>query len=143
MPESAVTGAAAMPLLGGCHCGDVRYEISAPPLEAGYCHCSICRRTTGAPVLAWAVVPIAGFRYLGAAPRVYRSSPWGERRVCPNCGAQLEYRRAENPATVELNIGTLDDPDVIRPGSHVWTVDALSWLHIEDDLPRYREGGPD
>jgi hypothetical protein len=28
-------------------CGAVRYELSAPPASAGYCHCMRCQRRTG------------------------------------------------------------------------------------------------
>src|SRR3954453_5912336 len=35
-------------LAGGCLCGAVRFEVTEPPLFAGYCHCSRCQRRTGA-----------------------------------------------------------------------------------------------
>jgi hypothetical protein len=31
-----------MPLLGGCGCGAVRYEVTAPLQSANYCHCGDC-----------------------------------------------------------------------------------------------------
>ena len=42
-----------LPLEGGCLCGAVRYRISAEPHHAGYCHCRMCQRSAGAPVVAW------------------------------------------------------------------------------------------
>ena len=36
-----------LPLTGGCLCGSVRYEVTAPPVSAGYCHCTRCQRRTG------------------------------------------------------------------------------------------------
>jgi len=36
-----------LPLTGGCLCGGVRYEISAPLVGASYCHCTRCQRRTG------------------------------------------------------------------------------------------------
>lgn len=33
---------------GGCSCGAVRFEIGEI-FDAGCCHCSICRRMSGAP----------------------------------------------------------------------------------------------
>ena len=35
------------PLTGGCLCGGVRFELTAPPSSAGYCHCTRCQRRTG------------------------------------------------------------------------------------------------
>jgi hypothetical protein len=40
-------------LTGGCHYQAIRYEVESI-FDAGYCHCSICRKLSGAPVLAWA-----------------------------------------------------------------------------------------
>ena len=37
-----------LPLTGGCLCGRVRYEITAPLVFAAYCHCTRCQRRTGA-----------------------------------------------------------------------------------------------
>ena len=38
---------------GGCLCGAIRYRITGAPVEALYCHCRMCRRAHGAPVVAW------------------------------------------------------------------------------------------
>ena len=46
---------------GGCYCGDIRFEVS-DIFDAGYCHCSICRRLSGAPAIVWASAPTHSFR---------------------------------------------------------------------------------
>jgi hypothetical protein len=28
-----------LPMMGGCNCGAVRYEVTAPLVAASYCHC--------------------------------------------------------------------------------------------------------
>lgn len=127
---------------GGCACGAIRYRIAVVPTDAGFCHCRLCQRTTGAAVVASASVPIDAFEYLQGEPTVYASSTWGERRFCGRCGAQLEYRRADAPKTVEINSATLDDPSRLRPAWHVWYADRFPGIEIADDLPKYRDGGP-
>ena len=143
MPRNGGTKVLALPLRGGCACGQIRYEITVAPIDAGYCHCGLCRLTTGAVMLAWATVPIDGITYVAGEPSVYPSSEWGERRFCPTCGAQFEYRAQKNPKIVDVNIGTLDHPELVPPASHVWVEDEVSWLHIDDHLPRYLGQGPD
>jgi len=64
---------------GGCACGSVRYRLDAEPFDAGYCHCEICRRSSGAPVLAFASVPVAAFVVTKGSPRRRKSSDFGER----------------------------------------------------------------
>jgi hypothetical protein len=40
-------------LTGGCFCGAIRYEARGRPFDETNYHCSICRRTTGAPLVTW------------------------------------------------------------------------------------------
>ena len=36
-----------LPITGGCGCGTVRFEVDAPFVSAGYCHCGRCQRRSG------------------------------------------------------------------------------------------------
>lgn len=126
-------------LSGGCHCGRLRYAVTGELVEAGYCHCSICRKTTGAIMLAFASFPVGGFCYTKGQPENYASSERGQREYCGHCGAQICHR-AVDPVTVDINTGTLDQPEAAPPQFHIYTQEALPWLKIADDLPRYRQG---
>ncbi|WP_089341295.1 GFA family protein [Burkholderia singularis] len=128
------------PLTGGCACGAIRYRITVEPASAGFCHCRLCQRTTGAAVLAWASVPIGAFEYVKGEPRVYASSTWAGRRFCVQCGTQLEYRRSNAPETVEFNYATLDDPSRIRPGAHTWYANRVPGVDVAGSLPVF-DGG--
>ena len=59
---------------GGCLCGAVRYRITAAPVEALYCHCRMCQRAHGAPVIAWLTVPLDSFAVTAGNPAAYPSS---------------------------------------------------------------------
>jgi hypothetical protein len=121
---------------GGCACGALRFSANADPLDAGYCHCRICQRTTGAPVLAWASFPVSSFTYTRGEPSLYPSSNHGHRELCAQCGTQIAYR--DNVATtVDVNVGSLDEPERITPTCHIWCESQIPWLTIEDDLPRF------
>ena len=126
---------------GGCHCGAIRYEVSGPPHETAYCHCRMCQRTTGAPVLASASVRPENFRITKGAVKIYNSSDWGHRGFCGDCGAQIYYRDNDVGAEVDLNTACLDGPNAFPPQMHIWTDSQLSWLNIADDLPRYGDAG--
>jgi hypothetical protein len=124
-----------LPLEGGCLCGGVRYRISGPPRSADYCHCRMCRRAAGAPVVARLTVANAAFDWTKGAPAVYRSSAEAERLFCPNCGTQLALR--DEPDYVDLTLPSLDDPAAVRPSYHIWTASRIGWFDTVDDLPRY------
>ena len=129
-------------VVGGCLCGSLRYQ-ARDAIDAGYCHCRLCQRSSGAPVLAWATFPTAAFAYIKGEPATYRSSEKGRREFCARCGTQIAFRDTETPTRVEVNIASLDDPAAIEPGYHIWVGSQVPWLHIADDLPRYVDGGPD
>jgi hypothetical protein len=127
---------------GGCACGALRYEAATRPLETGFCHCRLCQKTTGAPVLVFASFSAADFRYLSCEPRIFESSSHGAREFCPTCGTQIAYRDIENAKTIDVNVGSLDDPSCVRPECHIWYGSKLPWLETGDSLPRYEKSKP-
>ena len=132
-----------LPLEGGCLCGGVRYRISAEPIGAGYCHCRLCQRSTGAPVVSWLNMASEGFAWTRGEPAVYRSSPEAERLFCPTCGTQMVFRVIAEPRLLDVTLGSLDDPEAVRPDHHIWTTSRIGWFDTSDDLPRHLERGPD
>src|SRR5437660_8773358 len=96
-------------LTGGCLCGRIRYRITAAPVEALYCHCRMCQRAHGAPVIAWVTVPLDAFAVTAGDPAAYRSSAKATRHFCRTCGTPLTWRGAVNPHLVDVSIATLDD----------------------------------
>ena len=49
---------------GGCFCGSIRYKFEANDYTSANCHCSICRRTSGAAFVSWVRVPNDCFEYI-------------------------------------------------------------------------------
>jgi hypothetical protein len=123
---------------GGCFCGAVRYRLTDVS-DAGYCHCSICRRTTGAPVIGWANTPRATFAVTRGTPRFMSSSEDFERAFCPDCGT-LMFTQSKDPgrwSNVSVHHGTLDQAAAIEPAVHICWADRLPWFSTTDELPRF------
>ncbi len=131
-----------LPLEGGCLCGRLRYRVTQAPVAAAICHCRMCQKNSGAPIQASAEVPVAGFAIVKGEPAVYRSSSWGERLFCRDCGTPILYRPIEGAKTVSINSPTLDDPGAIPPTHHIFTESRISWFDTADELPRYPGSGP-
>ena len=124
-------------LEGGCLCGAVRYRIEAEPQLSEYCHCSMCRKAAGAPVVAWADFPAEAVRFTAGKPAEYASSDKARRGFCAACGSALYFRWLETPDRITLTIATLDDPERVAPTQHIFHADRLSWLELADTLPRH------
>ncbi|MGH6959631.1 MAG: GFA family protein [Dongiaceae bacterium] len=127
---------------GRCLCGAVQYRASANPLRAVCCHCNICRRVSGAAFLTFVHFPTAAFTWTQGEPTRYRSSREAERGFCSVCGSTLTMHEAVIANRVQVALGSLDRPDLVRPDDHVWTDSQLPWLRIEDDLPRFPQISP-
>ena len=127
---------------GGCLCGAVRYVASGEPVAVALCHCSMCRRAGGAPMVAWALFPADAFRWEKGAPAVYPSSPGVERRFCNACGTQLVATADYMPGLADVTVGSLDDPAALPPQFHIWDSRRIAWLATADDLPRHAEFPP-
>ena len=127
---------------GGCQCGAVRYEIAGEPVMAAICHCTMCRRANAAPAVAWAMFSDAQVTFAKARPKEYASSPEARRGFCAACGTQISFTARFLPGLVDVTIGSLDDPEAIRPTLHYWHAKHLSWAEFADDLPRHQELPP-
>jgi len=122
---------------GGCLCGAICYRITAAPVEALYCHCRMCQRAHGAPIVAWLTVPIETFAVTAGEPVAYRSSTKAWRHFCGSCGTPLTWREADNPRFVDISIASLDNPELVEPTLHLWTDSQIGWFEMADHLPRY------
>ncbi len=123
---------------GGCCCGAIRFEIRAEPMLVELCHCKTCRRASGAPVMALAGIPVAGFRFVKGEPGRFASSPGVTRRFCSRCGTSLTLYSEAFPDEIYVSICSLDDPEALEPEVHIWTSNKLAWFETADALPRYR-----
>ena len=122
---------------GGCFCGFVRYRVGGTPSDETFCHCSICRRTSGAPVVAWFTARDTDYELLAGEPATFRSSEHGTRSFCPRCGTQLTFQSNDCPDEVDVTVGSLEDPNRVPPKDHTHTSSKLSWVTLEDGLPAF------
>jgi hypothetical protein len=130
-------------LTGGCACGAIRYTLRSQPFDAGYCHCRICQLTSGAPVLAFATVPLNDFQLMMGTPTIRRSSEFGERAFCSACGTPLTIHVDYQPETIDFAIATLDYPAAVKPEFHIWNESRIGWFDTADRTPRHARFRPE
>ena len=130
---------------GGCLCGKVRYLSDAAPLNVAHCHCGMCRKASGAPVVTWISLPRSGVRLTAGEAVTRRSSAQAERSFCPDCGTQLTFWSERYPDDLDVTLGSLDRPEDFPAEYHIWTSAKLPWLHLDPELPAWRafsDSGP-
>jgi hypothetical protein len=139
MTEPVSTYVAEPTLEGGCLCGAIRYRATGPPRNATHCHCTICRRASGAAFVTWITVDAEGFRFTRGAPARYRSSSRATRTFCATCGTPLTFQLLADPNEVDLTVCSLERPEEIAPQDHTFARHMLPWVEMDDSLPRYPE----
>jgi hypothetical protein len=122
---------------GGCQCGAVRYQLLAPPEHACICHCRMCQRASGQPFMAFASVRHKDLRWTRGRPSTFVSSNIAERSFCSACGTPLTYYRVES-GSIGVTIGSLDDPESVRPIEQFGIESELSWTSEVKALPAKR-----
>ena len=129
------------PLAGGCLCGAIRYEITAPFTSAGYCHCKHCQRRTGTGSSANGRVPRESFRISGGAEHLRSFTPASgvPKHFCVLCGSAMFSGDPSADAQVAVRLGTVDGDPGIRPQFRQFVGSAVCWEQIPDDgLERHR-----
>lgn len=135
-------------LTGGCLCGAVRYAVEDSFAYALNCHCSNCRRATGA-----AFKPFAGIardklyitsgaqhlhRYGDTAPTATPPDNSAHDMHCAKCGSLL-YSVVREGAFVHVTLGSLTETPTIRPSAHIFVGSKAPWFTITDQLPQHEE----
>jgi hypothetical protein len=132
------------PLEGRCTCGDVRYRLTAAPIFVHCCHCRWCQRETGASFALNAMVEADCLALLaGAAEGVLTPSDsgFGQRiHRCPRCRVALwSHYAGSGPNMAFVRVGTLDEPDRVRPDVHIFTASKQPWVQLAPDVPAFDE----
>jgi hypothetical protein len=134
------------PLTGRCLCGAVRFVLSEPPLEAGYCHCTRCQRRTGTAASGQARVNGDALDVLAGEELVrwWRHEDGGfEKGFCHACGGHLFSRNPDDHSQHSVRMSAFDSDPGVRPSFRQWVASAARWESIPDDgLPRYDERRP-
>ena len=117
-----------------------------PFLWANHCHCSRCRKHSGAFGGTQGRVRRTGFRLLAGEHliSVYRPDDGRVKAFCSVCGSSLFGGERPEGDEVAIRFGSLDGDPGIRPGFHVFVASRAPWDELPDDgLPRFDEAYPE
>ena len=133
-----------MTIAGGCLCGAVRYQAAEPPLATRICWCRLCQYIGAGTGTVNVCFNSARFTVSGELrdfTAIADSGNTMHRRFCPTCGTHLFSEAESRPHLIFVRAGTLDDPEIAKPGATIWTSEAPSWACIDPSLPKH-EGQP-
>ena len=87
--------------------------------------------------MTWAGFDADKFTITQGQPANYKSSPGVLRTFCGACGTALTYQRADLPESIDVTLGSMDDPQILEPQDHTWTESRIGWIAVNHGLPEY------
>lgn len=127
---------------GQCNCGAVGYETTGELRDVIVCHCSICRRYTGANGIAVLLLANADFRWLRGEDQI---SVWDkpdgawQAHFCRNCGSAVPGHNTDG--TTYIPAGSISNGEQhLRVAHHVFVDSRASWDVIGDDGVQHSDG---
>jgi hypothetical protein len=124
------------PYTGACLCGAVRYSLKARPLAVNACHCTDCKKTTGATNVIMLIANNDDFSFTGEVQSYRKRADSGREldiQRCTICGTRMFHHNMASRALVFIAAGTLDDASWVVPASHIWIERASPGVVMQDD----------
>lgn len=115
---------------GSCLCGAVSYATSADFEMSGNCHCNTCKKITGGPFEAFAIIDAQSFELNSGEKNLvqYKISPKAKKNFCGVCGTPIYNQHRHTPGKVIVHIGSLDDPSIVKPTFNLHCDTMLEWV---------------
>lgn len=128
--------AAGPSISGRCLCGAVTFTATLASHAVSACHCGMCRRWTGGPLM---YVDVAGTPTFGGREDIglYRSSETGERGFCRRCGSVLFWKVA-GEERYTFTAGSLDDVSGLIFDKEIFIEDKPSYYDFANDTRKLR-----
>lgn len=125
-------------LQGSCLCGGIRFEISAPVPGIVQCHCSLCRKSSGAGGIAKINVAAEQVAWISGEELVKafaRPSGYGS-AFCTVCGSPAPDANARR-TRYDIPVGLLDGDPPLRVAEHIYVGSKAQWETIADGAPQH------
>ena len=127
-------------MIGGCLCGQVRYQADVEPAFTSVCHCKNCQKQVGAAFSVLVAIPKSSLSVQGALKTFHGkgdSSQAVDRHFCPDCGSPIAMHVAVLSELTFVNAGTLDDTSWISPTAEIFCDSAQPWVQLSGDMKRF------
>jgi len=137
-----------LPVEGSCRCGQVRMQVSKPPLLTMACHCVGCQRMTASAFSLSAAIPSDGFEITAGEPVIGGlHAEQAHHYFCPHCKSWLFTRAEGMDWFVNVRPTMLDGAPWSTPFMETYTSEKLAWVstpatHSFPQFPAPDEYGP-
>ena len=125
---------------GQCLCGAVGFAVDVPKRTYSVCHCGLCRRWSGGPLMS-VHCPEPKTKWLNNEGLTwYQGTPWAQRGFCSRCGSSLFWRLAQEPeGMLIVSVDALENATGFALDRHIYSDAKPDRYDFADDRPRVTE----
>jgi len=127
-------------LSGSCLCGSVAFELRGDARRFYHCHCSRCRKASGAAHASNIILKLQAMSWTAGEQLTRRYKvPEAERFAtvfCSECGSPLP-RVSPDGQVVVVPAGSLDHEPDIRPQARIFADSRAEWSCDGSELPTH------
>jgi hypothetical protein len=122
-------------LSGSCLCGRVQYQLNGEPTFLNHCHCTMCRKASGAAFGSFLHADGRKFKWTSGEDQIatYNSSPGNYRPFCKICGSRVPTLEDDGEHVI-IPAGTLNQDPMVRPIVHFHVETKAPWYDIADSI---------
>ena len=130
-------------LQGGCHCGDIRYEIDPSNAKTVICHCTGCQKQSASAFGLVLLMPSSQLTLIQGSPKQWtRTTDSGNIQdtfLCGTCGTRVWHGNPATEDTIKLRAGALDTPVDVSHAIHLWTRSKLPGVVIPEGARSFEQ----
>jgi hypothetical protein len=116
----------ALPIEGGCMCGEARMRVSVHPIVTMACHCRECQRMSASAFSLTAMIPAQGVEVIKGKPQIGALHGASQYFYCPKCLNWLYTTPAGSPF-INIRPTMFDVPLWSTPFIESFVSEKLPW----------------
>ena len=132
--------------VGGCVCGNVRYEAGGESAASILCHCLDCRKITGSTYSSNGVFEADKFKVTKGTPKQHKKVADSGNEIvsnfCGDCGSTMWREGSTFAGKKIVKMGTLDDTSILdnmNVNAELYTAIRPKWVGAQEGAEQKKE----
>ena len=118
---------------GKCLCGTIEFELNGDVPNLYQCHCSLCRKVTGAAANAAFRIAADQFAWISGSVQIreFVTESGFKSHFCTSCGSPVP-NLTSNDSAYWIPAGLLEDSSELELVAHLYVASRAAWDVIAD-----------
>lgn len=112
---------------GQCRCGEVQFEVDAPPILTAACHCTGCQRMTSSAYSLTEIYSRDAFKTTLGEPVLGGLQQGTKHFFCPSCKSWLFTHPEGQESLVNVRATMMEDANLFVPFVEFFTNEGIGW----------------